>query len=35
ARDMVTLGELETLLAHAQVGVSQKVGFVADMEERA
>nr|GEY91976.1 hypothetical protein [Tanacetum cinerariifolium] len=31
-RDPVTLGELETLLAHAQVGVSLKAGFVADME---
>ncbi|GJS48912.1 hypothetical protein Tco_0599033 [Tanacetum coccineum] len=34
ARDAVTLGELETLLARAQVGVSLKAGFVADMEER-
>nr|GEU42612.1 hypothetical protein [Tanacetum cinerariifolium] len=33
ACDDVTLGELETLLAHAQVGVSLKVGYVADMEE--
>nr|GEX69756.1 hypothetical protein [Tanacetum cinerariifolium] len=32
ARDAVTLGELETLLAHAQVGVSLKSGFVVDME---
>ncbi|GJW17134.1 hypothetical protein Tco_0024570 [Tanacetum coccineum] len=32
ARDAVTLGELETLLARAQVGVSLKSGFVADME---
>ncbi|GJT77423.1 hypothetical protein Tco_1044148 [Tanacetum coccineum] len=34
ARDTVTLGELETLLARSQVGVSLKAGFVADMEER-
>ncbi|GKA90570.1 hypothetical protein Tco_0812440 [Tanacetum coccineum] len=34
ARDAVTLGELETLLAIAQVGVNLKAGFVADMEER-
>ncbi|GKC59693.1 hypothetical protein Tco_1087291 [Tanacetum coccineum] len=33
ARDAVTLGELEILLARAQVGVSLKAGFVADMEE--
>ncbi|GJV33650.1 hypothetical protein Tco_1394050 [Tanacetum coccineum] len=33
ARDAVTLGELETLFARAQVGVSLKAGFVADMEE--
>ncbi|GJW00565.1 hypothetical protein Tco_1555816 [Tanacetum coccineum] len=32
ARDAVTLGELETLLGRAQVGVSLKAGFVADME---
>ncbi|GKA04557.1 hypothetical protein Tco_0683677 [Tanacetum coccineum] len=32
ARDAVTLEELETLLGNAQVGVSLKVGFVADME---
>ncbi|GJW70440.1 hypothetical protein Tco_0127357 [Tanacetum coccineum] len=32
ACDVVTLGELETLLARAQVGVSLKAGFVADME---
>ncbi|GKC12225.1 hypothetical protein Tco_1009007 [Tanacetum coccineum] len=32
ARDAVTLGELETLLACAQVGVSLKAGFMADME---
>nr|GEU30249.1 hypothetical protein [Tanacetum cinerariifolium] len=32
ARDDVTLGELETLFARAQVGVSLKVGFVTDME---
>nr|GEW49849.1 hypothetical protein [Tanacetum cinerariifolium] len=35
ARDVVTLEELETLLAHAQVGVSLKVGYVTDMEESA
>ncbi|GJS71196.1 hypothetical protein Tco_0704037 [Tanacetum coccineum] len=35
ARDAVTLGELETLLARALVGVSLKAGFVADMEEKA
>ncbi|GJU76545.1 hypothetical protein Tco_1273615 [Tanacetum coccineum] len=34
ARDAVTLGELETLLARVQVGFSLKAGFVADMEER-
>ncbi|GKD55368.1 hypothetical protein Tco_1288755, partial [Tanacetum coccineum] len=34
ARDAVTLGELETLLTCAQVGVSLKASFVADMEER-
>ncbi|GKB13970.1 hypothetical protein Tco_0847893, partial [Tanacetum coccineum] len=32
ARDAVTLGELETLLARAQVGVSLKASFMADME---
>nr|GEU58312.1 receptor-like protein 12 [Tanacetum cinerariifolium] len=32
ARDVVTLGELETLLGHAQVGVSLKAGFVANMD---
>ncbi|GKA40313.1 hypothetical protein Tco_0732906 [Tanacetum coccineum] len=32
ARDTVTLWELETLLGRAQVGVSLKAGFVADME---
>nr|GEU98280.1 hypothetical protein [Tanacetum cinerariifolium] len=32
ARDAVTLGELETLLGRAQVRVSLKAGFVADME---
>ncbi|GKD98864.1 hypothetical protein Tco_1382761, partial [Tanacetum coccineum] len=32
ARDAVTLGELETLLVRAQVGVSLKAGFMADME---
>ncbi|GJV08394.1 hypothetical protein Tco_1346050 [Tanacetum coccineum] len=32
ARDDVTLGELEKLLGCAQVGVSLKAGFVADME---
>nr|GEV79599.1 hypothetical protein [Tanacetum cinerariifolium] len=31
-RDAVTLGELEALLAHAQVGAALKTGFVADME---
>ncbi|GJS05276.1 hypothetical protein Tco_0321784 [Tanacetum coccineum] len=34
ARDVVTLGELETLLGRAQVGVSLKAGFVADMEAK-
>ncbi|GKA60146.1 hypothetical protein Tco_0759459 [Tanacetum coccineum] len=34
ARDTVTLEELETLLARAQVGVSLKVGYIADMEEK-
>ncbi|GKC67157.1 hypothetical protein Tco_1099755 [Tanacetum coccineum] len=34
ARDPVTLGELETLLGRAQVGVSLKAGFVADMEAK-
>ncbi|GKD63829.1 hypothetical protein Tco_1305937 [Tanacetum coccineum] len=33
ARDAVTLRELVTLLARAQVGVSLKVDYVADMEE--
>ncbi|GJZ41768.1 hypothetical protein Tco_0588654 [Tanacetum coccineum] len=33
AHDAVTLEELETLLARAQVGVSLKAGYVADMEE--
>ncbi|GKF20576.1 hypothetical protein Tco_0069214, partial [Tanacetum coccineum] len=32
ARDAMTLRELETLLARAQVRVSLKAGFVADME---
>nr|GEU64709.1 hypothetical protein [Tanacetum cinerariifolium] len=32
SRDALTLWELETLLACAQVGVSLKAGFVADME---
>ncbi|GKB82569.1 hypothetical protein Tco_0949464 [Tanacetum coccineum] len=32
ARNSVTLGELETLLGRAQVGVSLKAGFVADMD---
>nr|GEU46811.1 uncharacterized mitochondrial protein AtMg00810-like [Tanacetum cinerariifolium] len=32
ARDVVTLGELETLLVRAQVGVSLKSGFVVDIE---
>ncbi|GJW62632.1 hypothetical protein Tco_0111967 [Tanacetum coccineum] len=31
-RDAVTLGELEALLARAQVGAALKTGFVADME---
>nr|GEU42059.1 hypothetical protein [Tanacetum cinerariifolium] len=35
ARDAVTLGKLETLLARALVGVSLKAGFVADMEKKA
>ncbi|GJU80999.1 hypothetical protein Tco_1283364 [Tanacetum coccineum] len=35
ARDAVTLGELETLLACALVRVSLKTGFIADMEEKA
>ncbi|GKC65845.1 hypothetical protein Tco_1098443 [Tanacetum coccineum] len=34
ARDAVTLGDLEKLLACAQVGVSLKDGYVADMEEK-
>ncbi|GJT74645.1 hypothetical protein Tco_1041370 [Tanacetum coccineum] len=33
ARDAVTLGELVTLLAHAQVGMSLKADYVADVEE--
>ncbi|GJV06543.1 hypothetical protein Tco_1344199 [Tanacetum coccineum] len=33
ARDAMTLGELETLLASAQVGVSLKASYVVDMEE--
>nr|GEX21291.1 putative reverse transcriptase domain-containing protein [Tanacetum cinerariifolium] len=33
ARDVVTLREMETLLASAQVVVSLKAGYVADMEE--
>nr|GEZ78103.1 hypothetical protein [Tanacetum cinerariifolium] len=32
ARDAVTLGELETLLGRAQVGVSLKAGFIADID---
>ncbi|GKA42459.1 hypothetical protein Tco_0735119 [Tanacetum coccineum] len=35
AHDAVMLGELETLLAHALVGVSLKASFIADMEEKA
>nr|GEU86439.1 hypothetical protein [Tanacetum cinerariifolium] len=31
-RDAVTLGELEALLARAQVGAGLKTGFLADME---
>nr|GEU91599.1 hypothetical protein [Tanacetum cinerariifolium] len=31
-RDAVTLGELEALLARAQVGAALKTAFVADME---
>nr|GEZ13528.1 hypothetical protein [Tanacetum cinerariifolium]GEZ59285.1 hypothetical protein [Tanacetum cinerariifolium] len=34
ARDVVTLGGLEALLGRAQVGVSLKAGFVADMEAK-
>ncbi|GKD55946.1 hypothetical protein Tco_1289333 [Tanacetum coccineum] len=34
ARDAVTLDELETLLGRAQVGVSLKAGFVANMEAK-
>ncbi|GJV65618.1 hypothetical protein Tco_1476446 [Tanacetum coccineum] len=34
AHDSVTLGDLEKLLAHAQVGVSLKDGYVADIEEK-
>nr|GEV23540.1 hypothetical protein [Tanacetum cinerariifolium] len=34
AHDVVTLGEMETLLAHAQVRVSLKAGFVAYIKER-
>nr|GEW45214.1 ATP-dependent DNA helicase PIF7-like [Tanacetum cinerariifolium] len=34
ARDSVTLGDLEKLLARALVGVSLKDGYVADMEEK-
>nr|GEY94906.1 pseudouridine synthase family protein [Tanacetum cinerariifolium] len=34
ACDVVTLGELETLLGRAQVGVSLKAAFVADMETK-
>nr|GEZ91358.1 hypothetical protein [Tanacetum cinerariifolium] len=32
AHDAVTLGELETLLGRAQVGVSLKAGFIADID---
>ncbi|GKC95937.1 hypothetical protein Tco_1161379 [Tanacetum coccineum] len=34
ARDFVTLGDLEQLLARAQVGLILKAGYVADMEEK-
>ncbi|GJS74719.1 hypothetical protein Tco_0707560 [Tanacetum coccineum] len=34
ARDSMTLGDLEKLLARALVGVSLKDGYVADMEEK-
>ncbi|GJS94913.1 hypothetical protein Tco_0801881 [Tanacetum coccineum] len=34
AHDSVTLGDLEQLLAHAQVEVSLKDGYGADMEEK-
>nr|GEV46486.1 hypothetical protein [Tanacetum cinerariifolium] len=32
--NFVTLGDLEQLLARAQVGVSMRNGYVADMEEK-
>nr|GEW64052.1 hypothetical protein [Tanacetum cinerariifolium] len=32
ARDVVTLGDLETVWAHCQVGKSLKAGFMADMK---
>ncbi|GJX95037.1 hypothetical protein Tco_0349623 [Tanacetum coccineum] len=32
AHDAMTLGELETLLGRAQIGVSLKAGFIANME---
>ncbi|GJV90070.1 hypothetical protein Tco_1534008 [Tanacetum coccineum] len=34
ARDSVTLGDLEQLLARAQVGVDLKDGYLADVEEK-
>nr|GEV86411.1 hypothetical protein [Tanacetum cinerariifolium] len=34
ARDAVMLGELETVLTHAQVGASLKAGYVADVEKK-
>nr|GEU43658.1 hypothetical protein [Tanacetum cinerariifolium] len=34
SRDFVTLGLLEQLLAHAQVGVDLKDGYLADVEEK-
>ncbi|GJV44202.1 hypothetical protein Tco_1428738 [Tanacetum coccineum] len=34
ARDSVTLGDLEQLLARVQVGASLNAGYVADMEEK-
>ncbi|GJW65846.1 hypothetical protein Tco_0117730 [Tanacetum coccineum] len=34
ARDYLTLGDLEQLLAHAQVGVDLKDGYLADVEEK-
>ncbi|GJY23390.1 hypothetical protein Tco_0397048 [Tanacetum coccineum] len=35
ARDSMTLADLEQLLAHAQVGVGLKDGYLADVEEKA